>query len=229
VLDALRLVRDELRPEAALIGFAGAPFTLFCYLVEGGGSKDFMHARRFLREQPAAAADLLDLLGRSMADYLAAQAHAGADALMLFDSWIGLLGPADYQKLVVPVLRRTLDSLRARTDRPLIYFAHGGATLLDQVGALGADVVGVDWTLPLSRAVATLGPDAVVQGNLDPSMLFAPPAALGDAIDQVLVEARAAAGHVFNLGHGISRDTDPDRVAFLVDRVHERSQQERSP
>jgi uroporphyrinogen decarboxylase len=188
-----------------------------------------MHARRFLREEPAAAASLLDLLGRSMADYLAAQAEAGADALMLFDSWIGLLGPADYQRVALPVLTRTIASLRARTDRPIIYFAHGGATLLDQVRTLGVDVVGVDWTLPLTRAVAALGPDAVVQGNLDPSLLFAPRTALRDAIDDVLAEGRAAAGHVFNLGHGISRDTDPDRVAFLVDHVHERSQQEQSP
>jgi uroporphyrinogen decarboxylase len=221
VLEALGLVRRELRSEAALIAFAGAPFTLFCYLVEGGGSKDFMTARRFLREEPAAADELLGLLGRSMARYLVAQAEAGADALMLFDSWVGLLGPGDYRRRVLPVLERTLAALRARTGRPVVYFAHGGATLLDDVRSLGVDVVGIDWTLPLSRATRVLGADAVVQGNLDPSLLFAPRETLGTAIDGVLAEGRGAAGHIFNLGHGISRHTDPDQVAFLVDRVHE--------
>jgi uroporphyrinogen decarboxylase len=223
VQDAVGLVRSELRPEAALIGFAGAPFTLFCYLVEGGGSKDFMTARRFLREESRAAGTLLDLLGRSMARYLAAQAEAGADALMLFDSWVGLLAPDDYRRLVLPVLERTLATLRERTSKPVIYFAHGGATLLPDVRGLGADVVGIDWTLPLSSAVSALGSAAVVQGNLDPSLLFAPHDVLGPAIDRVLDEGRAAAGHVFNLGHGISRETDPDQVAFLVDRVHQSS------
>jgi uroporphyrinogen decarboxylase len=148
---------------------------------------------------------------------------------MLFDSWIGLLGPATFRETALPVLRRVVADVRAGTDRPLVYFAHGGATLLEDVRALGADVVGIDWTLPLSRAVAALGPDAVVQGNLDPAALFAPRPALAHAIDEVLEEGRAAAGHVFNLGHGISRDTDPDQVAFLVDRVHERSEGRAGP
>lgn len=226
VLDALRIVREELRPDAAAIGFAGAPFTLFCYLVEGGGSKDFMLARRFLRDEADAADRLLDLLGRSMADYLAAQAEAGADALMLFDSWVGLLAPDDYRRRVLPVLERTLATIRARTTKPVIYFAHGGATLLPEVRTLGADVVGIDWTLPLSRAATVLGPDAVLQGNLDPSFLFAPREVLGAAAGRVLAEGRAAAGHVFNLGHGIHRTTDPDQVAYLVDRVHELSREE---
>ena len=223
VLEALEIVRSELADDRALIAFAGAPFTLFCYLVEGGGSKDFMEARSFLRAEPAAASELLELLGRSMAAYLVAQAHAGADALMLFDSWVGLLGPDSYRRFVLPVLQRTISRVRAQTDRPLIYFANGGATLLEAVAELGADVLGVDWTLPLSTAVRRLGPGAVVQGNLDPAALFAPRSELGDAIDAVLREGESAAAHVFNLGHGIHRTTDPEQVAFLVDRVHESS------
>jgi uroporphyrinogen decarboxylase len=223
VLDALRMVRAELRRDAALIGFAGAPFTLFCYLVEGGGSKDFAEARAFLRAEPEVATDLLRLLGTSMARYLVAQAQAGADALMLFDSWVGLLGPASYRRFVVPVLADAIAEIRARVDRPIIYFANAGATLLSLVGELGADVVGVDWTLPLSRAVRDLGADVVVQGNLDPAALFAPRSELAAAADDVLAEGSSAVAHVFNLGHGIHRSTDPDQVAFLVDHVHERS------
>jgi len=221
VLETLRLVRSELRGDAALIGFAGAPFTLFCYLVQGGGSKDFADARAFLRREPELATGLLRLLGTSMVRYLVAQARAGADALMLFDSWAGLLGPETYRRFVLPVVTETVRSIRSQVDRPLIYFAHGGATLLPDIRALDVDVVGIDWTLPLSRAVRDLGPDAVVQGNLDPAALFAPRSELAAAADRVLDEGAAAAAHVFNLGHGIHRTTDPDQVAFLVDHVRE--------
>jgi uroporphyrinogen decarboxylase len=223
VLETLRLVRAELRRDAALVGFAGAPFTLFCYLVEGGGSKTFTDARAFLYGEPETAARLLELLGESMAAYLVAQARAGADVLMLFDSWAGLLGPGAYGRSILPVLRRTVASIRAQVDRPLVYFANAGATLLPQVRDLGADVVGIDWTCPLSRAVRDLGGGAVVQGNLDPAALFAPRSELAAAIDDVLGEGATAAAHVFNLGHGIHRNTDPDQVAFLVDHVHERA------
>jgi uroporphyrinogen decarboxylase len=223
VLEALRIVRAELAPDRALIGFAGAPFTLFCYLVEGGGSKDFMEARRFLSAEPSAADDLLDRLGAAMAAYLVAQARAGADALMLFDSWVGLVGPDTYRRRVLPVLRRTLAGVRAQVERPLIYFANGAATLLDAVAEVGADVVGIDWTLPLSRAAERLGAGTVLQGNLDPAALFAPQAELEEAIDAVLEQGATARAHVFNLGHGIHHATDPDRVALLVERVHERS------
>lgn len=224
VLDALRIVRSELASDRALIGFAGAPFTLFCYLIEGGGSKDFMEARRFLRAEAAAAVSLLDHLGASMARYLVAQARAGADVLMLFDSWAGLLGPEAYRRFVLPVLRRTVDSVREEVTAPVIYFANGGATLLEAAADVGADVLGIDWTLPLSQAVARLGDGAIVQGNLDPAALFAPRDELAEAIDSVLAEGSGAAGHIFNLGHGIHRTTDPAQVAFLVDRVREKTE-----
>lgn len=223
VLEALRQVRAELSPDRALIGFAGAPFTLFCYLVQGGGSKDFMEARSFLRLETAASLELLDLLGDSMVRYLVAQARAGADVVMLFDSWVGLLGPETYRRFVLPLMRRVVSGVRSRAHVPIIYFANGGSSLLPDVKEVGADVVGIDWTLPLSRAVDQLGPDAVVQGNLDPAALFAPRSELDDAVRAVIQEGAGAAAHVFNLGHGIHRTTDPDQVAFLVDRVHEHS------
>jgi uroporphyrinogen decarboxylase len=220
VLETLRLVRAELSKDRALIGFAGAPFTLFCYLVQGQGSRDFMEARSFLRGETAAAVALMDLLGASTVDYLVAQADAGADAIMLFDSWVGLLGPESYRRFVLPLMQSVVTRIRARVDRPIIYFANGAGAMVDYIGKVGADVVGIDWTLPLSRAVEQLGPGAVVQGNLDPAALFAPPDELDAAIRSVIDAGSRAAGHIFNLGHGIHRTTDPDRVAFLVDRVH---------
>ena len=223
VMEALRLIRAELREEAALIGFAGAPFTLFCYMVEGGGSKDFMEARSFLRREPEAGSALLETLGQSMARYLVAQAQAGANAVMLFDSWVGLLGPQSFRRFALPVLQRCVEAIRAEVDVPVIYFANGGATLLDETVQVGSDVMAIDWSLPLSRVTRQLGSEVVVQGNLDPAALFAPEDELGAAIDDVLHEGRNAAAHIFNLGHGIHRTTDPARVAFLVDRVHETS------
>lgn len=223
VMDAIRIVRDELSNDRAVIGFAGAPFTLFCYLVEGGGSKDFMEARSFLRAEPKAATELLALLGRSMASYLTEQARAGANALMLFDSWAGLLGPEEYRRFVLPTLRDTIASIKLAVDCPVIYFANRGAALLDAVSELGADVIGIDWTVPMSFATDRLGPDSVVQGNLDPAALFGDRHELAAAIDAVLKESRGAAAHVFNLGHGIHQTTNPDQVAFLVDHVHRAS------
>ena len=223
VLEAIRAVRSELRPEAALIGFAGAPFTLFCYLVEGGGSKDFMTARSFLRREPEASQALLRTLGRSMARYLVAQAGAGADAVMLFDSWVGMLGPESYRRFVHPVLKEAFATVRAGTDCPVIYFPNRGGALLSSMRDLDMDVFAVDWTLPLHRADARLGGERALQGNLDPAELFGPPEALLAAADDVLADAEGLAGHIFSLGHGIDRRTDPGQVARLVDHVHERT------
>ena len=229
VLDAIRAVRSELRPEAALIGFAGAPFTLFCYLVEGGGSKDFMTARSFLRCEPEASRTLLETLGHSMARYLVAQAEAGANAVMLFDSWIGMLGPDSYRRFIHPVLEETFATVRSRTSCPIIYFPNRGGALLGYMRGLDTDVTAIDWTLPLSGADALLGGGRALQGNLDPAELFGPSDALMGAADAVLAEAAGLAGHIFSLGHGIDRRTDPDQVARLVDYVHERSLAEIAP
>ncbi len=222
VLEAIRILRHELPTSAPLIGFAGAPFTLFCYVVEGGGSKTFSTAKAFLFGDSAAAVSLLEKLADMTAAYLRAQAEAGAQALMLFDSWAGLLGPLDYRRFALPVVTRVLDRL-GTVDRPIIYFPNQGATLLADVTTLAVDVVGIDWRTPLSVARATLGSAKAIQGNLDPAALFAPAAELERRIDRVLEEAGPAPGHIFNLGHGIERTTDPDQVARLVDHVHERT------
>ncbi|MCP4659161.1 MAG: uroporphyrinogen decarboxylase [bacterium] len=225
VLEAIRILRRELPASVPLIGFAGAPFTLFCYVVEGAGSKSFARAKGFLMGEPDAARRLLEKLADTVARTLEAQGRAGAQALMLFDSWAGLLSPEDYRRFALPVVDRILRHL-APLDLPLIYFPNQGATLLEDVATLPADVVGIDWRLSLSAARAVLGPEKAVQGNLDPAALFAPAAELEGRIDRVLADAGPAPGHIFNLGHGIERTTDPDAVARLVDHVHEKT---RSP
>jgi uroporphyrinogen decarboxylase len=220
VLESVRLVREGLPRGVPLIGFAGAPFTLFCYLVCGRPSKEFAAARAFLYAQPSAAQLLLERLADAMAAYLLAQAQAGAQALMLFESWAGLLGPAQFAVHALPAVRRLASALRA-AGVPLIYYANQGATLLPLLRELPVEVIGVDWRCELGAARAVLGPDKAVQGNLDPAALFAPPAELARQVRAVIRAAGAAPGHIFNLGHGIWPDTDPEAVARLIDTVHD--------
>jgi len=223
VMETIRILRRELPERAPLIGFGGAPFTLFCYLVEGKGSKTFSEAKAFLYRDADAAHALLTKLADLVATYLEAQAAAGAQALMVFDSWAGLLGPNDYRRFAFPALERVTNRLRA-LDLPIIYFPNQGATLLSSVASLPVDVVGIDWRVPLSEARRILGPDKAVQGNLDPATLFGPADEMTRLAGEVLDEAGSEPGHIFNLGHGIERMTDPDQVARLVDFVHEESQ-----
>jgi uroporphyrinogen decarboxylase len=219
VAETIRMVRAGLPKSAALIGFAGGPFTLLCYLVSGGPSKEFGAARAFLYAQPQAALELLTRLADAMAAYLTAQAAAGAQALMLFESWAGLLGPDVFSRFALAAVRRTMAQLK-NTGVPLIYYLNQGSHLLQTVADLEVDVIGVDWRSPLSGVRAILGPAKAVQGNLDPAALFAPSEELERQAARVLDEAGRAPGHIFNLGHGIWPDTDPDAVARLVDFVH---------
>jgi uroporphyrinogen decarboxylase len=220
VLETVRLVRAGVPRAAPLIGFAGAPFTLLCYLVCGGPSREFAPARTLLYADPQAAQRLLRHLADAMAAYLAAQAAAGAQALMLFESWAGLLGRREFAHFALPAVQRTLGALRG-CGVPLIYYVNQGAPLMGEIARLDVDVVGVDWRTALGEARRVLGPGKAVQGNLDPAALFAPRAELTRHATAVLAEAGPAPGHIFNLGHGIWPDTDPDAVARLVDLVHE--------
>jgi uroporphyrinogen decarboxylase len=222
VMETIRILRRELPASAPLIGFAGAPFTTYCYAVQGSGSKTFAEAKAFLYSEPVAAVRLLDKIAETTERYLSAQAAAGAQALMIFDSWAGLLSPHDYRRFALPAVQAITARLR-RHGVPLLYFPNQGSTLMSAAREAGADVIGVDWRLPLSDARALLGPELAVQGNLDPAALFAPRDELARQIDRVLEEAGGAPGHIFNLGHGIERTTDPDAVAFLVERVHEQT------
>ena len=221
VLDSVRLVRAGLPRGVPLIGFAGAPFTLLCYLVCGRPSKEFAAARAFLYAERAAAERLLERLADAMAAYLLAQAAAGAQALMLFESWAGLLAPPQFAAFALPAVRRAALAL-ARANVPLIYYLNQGSALLPLVRDLPVDVIGVDWRQELSAVRRELGPNKAVQGNLDPAALFAPPEELRRQAEAVLAAAGDAPGHIFNLGHGIWPDTDPAAVARLIDYVHER-------
>jgi uroporphyrinogen decarboxylase len=222
VLETIRLIRPNVPRGAPLIGFAGGPFTLLCYLVCGRPSKEFGAARSFLYAQPASAERLLERLADAMAAYLGAQAAAGAQALMLFESWAGLLAPPEFNRFALRAVRRTMAALR-KTGVPLIYYVNQGSALMESVADLDVDVIGVDWRTPLGAVRRGLGPGKAVQGNLDPAALFASPEDLRRHADAVLDEAGPAPGHIFNLGHGIWQETDPDAVARLVDHVHERT------
>ncbi len=201
-----------------LIGFAGAPFTLASYLVEGGPSKNHAATKALMHADPELWSDLLDRLATITLGFLRVQIDAGASAVQLFDSWVGALPAADYRRFVQPHSARVLKGV---ADVPRIHFGVGTGELLHDMGQAGADVVGVDWRVPLDEAAARIGPGRAVQGNLDPTLVFAPTEVVRAETARILAEGRAAEGHVFNLGHGVLPDTDPDVLARVVDHVHE--------
>jgi uroporphyrinogen decarboxylase len=225
-LEAIRLVSAELAPRnIPLIGFAGAPFTLASYAIEGGGSKSYAQTKALMYGEPAAWRRLMEKLVTVQADYLLAQARAGASALQLFDSWAGLaLGQEDYERYVAPYNRRLFEKLAA-AGVPVINFSTGTTAYLPTVAACGGDVVGIDWRMPLDWAWEQIGHDRAIQGNLDPVALFAPWRELQFRADRLLEQAGGRPGHVFNLGHGILPNTPVENVRRLVDHVHERSAQ----
>ncbi len=217
-LEAMRHVRRELDGKAGLIGFSGAPFTLACYLIEGRPSRDFAMAKAFMYGQSAAWHALLDRLATMAIDYLDAQIDAGAQVVQLFDSWVGGLGPADYETFVQPYVRRIV----AAVDRvPIILFGTGTAALLERIAECGSDLVGVDHRVSLGDAWARIGTDRGIQGNLDGARVLAGWEATQAGARQVLGEANGRPGHIFNLGHGVLPGSDPDILRRLVDFVHE--------
>src|SRR5207245_7183419 len=199
VLEAARLVARELPPHVPLVGFAGAPFTLASYAIEGGASKTFTRTKTFMYQTPEAWHLLLDRFADFTGRYLAAQARGGARALQLFDSWVGCLSPADYRRYVLPHSRRALD-LAGATGVPVIHFGTDIATFLEDFAAAGGDVIGVDWRIPLDEAWRRIGARAI-QGNLDPAALLAPRAVLAERVRDILARAGRRPGHIFNLGH----------------------------
>ena len=221
VTEAVRQLVGELGA-TPLIGFAGAPFTLASYLVEGGPSKDQRRTKALMYGDPELWHALMDRLADITLAFLRVQADAGASAVQLFDSWVGALPAQDYRTYVQPHSARILAGVAAsHPDVPRIHFGVGTGELLHDMGAAGADVVGVDFRVPLDEAVRRVGPGKAVQGNLDPTLVFAPTAVVREMTTRVLEQARAAEGHVFNLGHGVLPETDPDVLARIVDHVHE--------
>nr|WP_145486587.1 MULTISPECIES: uroporphyrinogen decarboxylase [Streptomyces] len=218
VTEAIGILTRELGP-TPLIGFAGAPFTLASYLVEGGPSRTYENAKAMMYGDPELWADLLDRLAGITAAFLKVQIEAGASAVQLFDSWAGALAPADYRRSVLPASAKVFDAV-AEYGVPRLHFGVGTGELLGPMGEAGADVVGVDWRVPLDEAVRRVGPGKALQGNLDPTVLFAGKDVVEAKAQEVLDAAAGLEGHIFNLGHGVMPKTDPDALTRLVEYVH---------
>ena len=220
VLETLRLVREELQERVPLIGFAGAPFTLASYAIEGKGSHNYLLTKRMMYEEREMWDLLMDKLTRMLSAYLLAQAKAGAQVLQIFDSWVGCLGPADYRDYVFPYTKQLFLALR-EAGVPSIHFGTGTGDLLPLMRQAGGDVMGADWRISLDVAWERVGPGVGIQGNLDPVALLAPWPLLKERAREILNRAAGRAGHIFNLGHGVLPPTPVDSVKALVDFVHE--------
>ena len=219
VLDAVRMIRRELDGVVPLIGFSGAPFTLASYMVEGKGSRDFANLKRMMYGAPDSYAALMDKVADTVVRYLNAQVAAGAQAVQVFDTWGGILSPADYREYVLPWSKRVIAGL----DRsvPVIHFVKGAGLFLDAVKEAGGDVLGIDWHIDLADAVEAVGPGFSVQGNLDPTTLLGPRSLVVERAREIVAKGRGARGHVFNLGHGILPPTPVENAVALVEAVHE--------
>jgi uroporphyrinogen decarboxylase len=221
VFETVRIVRKALDERVPLIGFAGAPFTLASYLIEGGPSREFLATKRFMREERTAWDALLTRLADITAEYLNGQIAAGVQAVQLFDSWVGTLSPADYREHVLPYSQRAIRGLLPGV--PVIHFGTGTATLLPLMKEAGGDVIGLDWRVEIGPTWERLGHDVAVQGNLDPAILLSSTGEIRRAAKQILDAVAGWPGHVFNLGHGVHKETPVDHVIALVDIVHELS------
>ena len=219
VYDAVRKARAALK--VPLIGFSGAPFTLASYVIEGGGSRNYVHTKTLMYGAPEAWHALMRRLATAVTGYLNAQIAAGADAVQLFDSWVGCLAPDDYRRFVLPHMRNVIAGITPGV--PVIHFGTGTSGLLELMREAGGDVIGLDWRIDIAEGWQRVGHDVGVQGNLDPVALFAPRDEIRDRAARILERARGHRGHIFNLGHGILPDTPVDHVIALVDMVHELS------
>ena len=234
VFDAVTQIRTALNGRVPLIGFSGSPWTLACYMVEGGGSKEFHTIKKMLYSRPDLMHHILATNASAVADYLNAQIDAGAQAVMIFDSWGGALADGAYQSFSLQYMQQVLGQLKREKDGvriPAVVFTKGGGLWLDQIADIGADAVGLDWTVDLARARALVGHKVALQGNLDPAILFASPEQIRAEVERTLRAygtPAAGSGHVFNLGHGISQFTPPESVTAMVDAVHTFSRQQRT-
>ena len=221
VYEAIALTRRELKPDVPLIGFSGAPFTLASYMIEGGGSKNYVHTKQLMYDDSGAWHAILSLVARALVKYLNAQIDAGAQAVQLFDSWVGCLSPDDYREFVLPHSRTVIEGVKRSV--PVIHFGTGTGALLELMRKGGGDVIGLDWRVRLDEAWQRVGNDVAVMGNLDPVALFASKDALRSQAKRILDQAGGQPGHIFNLGHGILPETPVENVIALVEMVHEMS------
>jgi uroporphyrinogen decarboxylase len=224
VLDAIRQIKGALAGRVPLIGFAGAPFTLASYAIEGGHSSNFAHTKSLMYGHPAAWHRFCDLIAGIVGDYLVAQIEAGVDCVQVFDSWVGALNAADYREFILPHTKKIFDRLAdAGSTVPTIHFGVGTGSILDQLREAGGDVIGADWRTPLDEAWERIGPDRGIQGNLDPTLLLGPLNRVFAATDEILTRAAGRPGHIFNLGHGILPSTPLEHVQALARYVHQQT------
>jgi uroporphyrinogen decarboxylase len=226
VLDTIRQVKRTLAGEVPVIGFSGSPYTLACYMVEGRGGTDFRHIKSLLYSRPELLHRLLELNARAVTAYLNAQIESGAQAIMLFDTWGGTLGTAEYREFSLAYMQRVLQELKPEHEGqrvPRIVFTKGGGLWLEAMAASGCDAVGLDWTISMAEARKRIGDRVALQGNLDPAVLLAGPVAAREGVTRVLAEFGRGPGHIFNLGHGVSRFTPPENVLALANAVQELS------
>lgn len=226
VMDAIRLSKRALNQKIPLIGFAGSPWTMACYMVEGKSSQHFQEIKRFLYRDPVLLHQLLKQLSRAVTDYLQAQIKAGADVLMIFDSWGGILSPEHYLEFSLSYMQAIIEGinrLQPQNKIPIILFSKNGGQHLEEICQAGADVIGLDWMADLQKAKQRVGHRVALQGNLDPAALYAEPSAIRHSVKQVLDAFGEGSGHIFNLGHGISPDVKPEHVKVMIEAVHEYS------
>jgi len=217
VLDTIKILRKKLK--VPLIGFSGAPWTLATYIIEGGSSKNFMHTKKMMYQNPGLFKALMEKITATVVEYLSAQINAGAQAVQLFDSWAGILAPYDYENVIFPYVKAAIKALK-KFDVPVIYFVNDCAGLLKIVKKCGADVIGIDWRVDMAKAAKKLGKKYSIQGNLDPLVLFAPKEHIEDRVKDILFKAEPARGHIFNLGHGILPETPVENAIAMVEAVH---------
>jgi len=219
VLDAIRILRGELG-KTPLIGFSGAPFTVASYMIEGSSSREFLKTKTMMYSAPHIWQPLMEKLSKVLVDYLLAQIHAGAQAVQIFDSWVGALSPQDYERFVLPYTQQIIQEVKTQ-GVPVIHFGTNTATLLHLMKRTGADVTGLDWRISLDAGWRLVGEDVAIQGNLDPAVLFAPLPEIKTRVQDILRRAAGRPGHIFNLGHGILQNTPVENVKTVVEMVHE--------
>jgi len=235
VQEIIQILRRELKDKVPLIGFAGAPFTLASYAIEGHGTRDYENCKALMWSEPEAWDMLLDKFAQTTIDYLKMQIDAGAQAVQLFDSWVGYVAPRDYERSVLKHTKRVIDEVKAHGDKvvpdggvPVIHFPNGATSMLGLAQKAGGDVIGVDWRLDMKDAIKQIDPKFGIQGNIDPVALFAPDDVLEEMVVEILEAVGTRPGHIFNLGHGIHKTSDPEKARTMIRAVHEHSKRIRS-
>lgn len=230
VMEAIKILRGELENKVPLIGFAGAPFTLASYAIEGHGTRDYEHCKALMWGDPAAWDSLMNKFSDTVIAYLCAQIDAGAQTVQMFDSWVGYVAPRDYERFVLPYSKRVLEAVKAHGDKvvpdggvPVIHFPNGATSMIDLAQKAGGDIIGIDWRLDMKRAVEQIDPSFGIQGNIDPVALFAPDDELERQVVEILEAVGTRPGHIFNLGHGIHKTSDPEKARTMIRFVHEHS------